>query len=332
MAHIALTSEAEWLAVRESYVGGSEVACLFYQYLHEGAIYTRHLYEAGPEGSQPLGCLSPYKTGFRLWSEKAGAVMPDDLSGNERIQAGKHLEPALAAWAAEKFDLRLRKVRRYHKHDSVEGWGASLDYEVHTTGMPPVEFKNVDWSVFQADWSADGETILAPPMHINLQLQHQIGACGADHGYVIACIGGNELKVGKIARHEPTQTKIAQAITAFWEGVKAGIPPVLVADYESVAKLFAHGNKNADAADLSSVEAFPVLCREYVALKQEAESLGTRLETVKGQIAVMVGEATKATAPGVRITWPVIERAEKLIPARVQSAMTYRGGLTVKVD
>lgn len=332
MASIALASEAEWLAVRESYVGGSEIACLFYEYTDGTSKVTRHLYEAAPEGMQPLGCLSPYKTGFRLWSEKAGAVMPDDLSENERIQAGKHLEPALAGWAAEKFDLKLRKVRRYHRHESVEGWGASLDYEVHGTGMPPVELKNVDWLVFRDDWQADGETILVPPLHINLQLQHQIGAVGADHGYIIACVGGNDLKIGKIARHEPTQQKIAQAITAFWEGVKAGLPPILVADYESVAKMYAQGDKKAAARDLSDVEAFPALCAKYLALKEQGERLETECDIVKGQIATLVGDATRATAPGVRISWPVIERPEKLIPARMQSAMTYRGGLTVKVD
>jgi predicted phage-related endonuclease len=332
MGSIALKSEAEWLAVRESFVGGSEIACLFYQYTDGESVATRHLYEGGPDGAQPLGCVSPYKTGFRLWSEKAGAVMPDDLSENERIQAGKHLEPALAAWAAEKFDLKLRKVRRYHQHDSVEGWGASLDYKVHGPGMPPVEFKNVDWLVFRDDWAADGETILAPPLHINLQLQHQIGAVGAEHGYIIACVGGNDLKIGKIARHEPTQTKIAEAITAFWEGVKAGLPPALVADYESVAKLFARGDKNAAARDLSDVEAFPKLCAEYLALKEQVEKAETARDIVKGQIAVLVGDATRATAPGVRISWPVVERQEKMIPASIQRALTYRGGLTVKVD
>lgn len=332
MASIALASEAEWLAVRESYVGGSEIACLFYQYTDGTSVFTRHLYEAAPEGTQPLGCLSPYKTGFRLWSEKAGSVMPDDLSDNERIQAGKHLEPALAAWAAEKFDLKLRKVRRYHRHDSVEGWGASLDYEVHGPGMPPVEFKNVDWLVFRDDWQADGEAILTPPLHINLQLQHQIGAVGAEHGYIVACVGGNDLKIGKIERHEPTQEKIAEAITAFWEGVKAGLPPILVADYGSVAKLFASGDKDAAERDLSDVEAFPTLCREYLGLKEQIERLETKADLVKGQLATLVGEATRARGQGARITWPVVNLKAKMVPARMQNAMTYRGALTVKVD
>jgi predicted phage-related endonuclease len=328
MAHVAVQSEAEWLALRESFVGGSEVASLFYTYrMPDGGAAVRHLYEAPPENSQPLGCLSPYRTGYALWTEKAGLVMPADFS-SERIDAGKFLEPALAAWASDKFKLKLRKVRRYHQHETVEGWGASLDYEVHGIGMPPVEFKNVDRAIFARDWMAEGDDIIAPPIHINLQLQHQMGACGADHGFIVACIGGNELKLGRIPRHEPTQTRIAEAITAFWAGVKAQVPPILVADYEAVSKAHAFGDKGA-VADLSGVEGFPALCDRYLELKRQADELEVSLETAKGQIAIHLGEATKATAPGVRVSWSVIHRPEKVIPERKQEAKTYRGALIV---
>ncbi len=328
---VPIPDEAAWLAIRESHIGGSEVASLFYRWrLPDGEEAVRHLFEEVPQDATLLECLSPYKTGFRLWQEKAGRLAPDSFSENERVQAGTFLEPALAEWSGQKFGWKIRKVRRYLQHDDVGGWGASLDYELHGDGMSgvPVEFKNVDGGMFRRDWMLDGEDIVLPPINYLLQVQHQMGASGADHGWIVACVGGNQLRRGRIERHEATQAKIAEAISTFWQAVKAGVEPVRVADYESVAKAYAVGDKAA-AADLSSNPEVPVLCGQYLRLKRHIERVETRSENIKGRIAAAVGEATKATTSGYKISWPTISRPEKVIPERVQAALTYRGGLTI---
>lgn len=329
MGTIAVADEASWLSVRESHVGGSEVACLFYRWaLPDGQEVIRHLYEVVPEGAVLVECLSPYKTGYRLWLEKSGRLQPEKLDGIERIDAGTFLEPAIAEWAKNRWDWPLRKVRRYSTHPEVAGWGASLDYEVHEPGMPPVELKNVDGLVFRNDWLADGGEILMPPIHYSLQLQHQIGAVGGTHGWVVACVSGNQLMRGRIERHEPTQERIAQAIESFWNGVRGNIEPAFVADYESVAKANAYGTKGSQI-DLTADEGLPVLCSRYLRIKRHYDRVDTVLANIKGRIAAKVGEANKAAADGYRISWPIVEREEKVIPERIQSAMTYRGALTV---
>ena len=329
MGAIAVKDEAEWLSLRESHVGGSEVASLFYRWrFADGTEAVLHLYEAPPEGSTLIECLSPFKTGYRLWQEKSDRLMPDDLSGNERVQAGNFLEPALAAWATEKFKWKLRKVHRYCTHPVVMGWGASLDYEAHEPGLPPIEFKNVDGLAFRDHWAVEGDEILMPPLNYVLQLQHQIGAVGADHGWIVACVGGNRLLRGRIERHEPTQQKIAEAIAKFWEGVQTGTEPKWVADYDSVAEVHRYGSK-ALQVDLTSDSDLPQLCADYIARKGEADQLEATLSHLKGQIASKVGDATKAAARGYRLSWAVIERPEKVIPERIQKALTYRGALTI---
>jgi predicted phage-related endonuclease len=329
VASIPIQNEAEWHSVRERFIGGSEVAALFYRWqLPDGSEVIRHMYDA-PPGAMVIECLSPYTTGMALYNAKAGIVMPEDFA-SERIDAGTFLEPALASWATKKWAMKLRKVRRYTAHDEIDGWGASLDYEVHGDGESgtPVEFKNVDWLIFQREWVGEGEEIITPPIHINIQLQHQIGAVEAEHGWIVACVGGNELKRGRIERHEPTQQKIGEAIEAFWANVRAGIPPVAVADYKAVAKAYAEGDK-ALVADLTHMDALPVLISRYLRWKQHFERLETHLETMKGQIALSMGEACKGNAVGFRLSWPVINREEKEIPARIQKALTYRGALNI---
>lgn len=331
MGTIAIATEEEWHSVREQHIGGSEIASLFYRWrTPEGQEVIRHLYEQPPADSILLDCVSSFKTGYRLWQEKAGHLKPESFVGNDRVNAGTFLEPALAEWAKTKWDWKLRKVRRYCTHETVQGWGASLDYEIFggDEHAVPVEFKNVDWVIFQRDWLADQEEILNPPIKYLLQLQHQMGAVGAPHGWIVACVAGNQLMRGRIPAHAPTQERIAQAIESFWNGVRANKPPEFVADYETVSKLNAIGVKG-QGVDLTAEDDIPILCSRYLRIKQHHGVVETVLDNIKARIAAKVGENNKAVTKGFKLTWPVVTREEKLIPARTQQALTYRGALTI---
>jgi predicted phage-related endonuclease len=331
MGNIAVPDEATWLTIRDQHVGGSEIASLFYRWRYtDGTEAVHHLYEQPPEGAQFIECLSSHTTGYRLWQQKAGRLMPDDLSSVERVQAGVHLEPALAAWAKERWNWSaLRKVRRYTTHPTVKGWGASLDYELNEPGRPPVEFKNVDFLVFRDQWVAEDNEIVMPPLPYVLQLQHQIGAVEAEHGWVVACVAGNRLLRGRIERHEGTQARIAQAIEAFWLGVANNIEPTWVADYDTVADAYRFGTPGT-TIDLTADAELPGLCARYSEAKSRLEVAETEVDSLKAQIGSRLKDAPKASAAGYAISWPVIERKEKVVPERIQKALTYRGALTVK--
>jgi predicted phage-related endonuclease len=336
MPSIAIKSEAEWLHFREHNVGGSEIASLFYQWLlpdHTQAIF--HMFEPIPEGAVCLGCLGPYKTGYRLFEEKVGRVLPEDLTEVERVQAGKFLEPSIAAWSEFRWKWKLRKTRRYLTHDSVPGWGASLDYELEAKTWPPVEMKAVDWLVFKREWVADDkepDVVLTPPLHINLQLQTQIGVTSAQTGWIVVVVGGNELKRGEIKRHEPTQARIESAIRAFWRAVHRNDVPERYADMDSVAEVYAVGIHLEEPIDLSDDPVLPQLCRGYKRWKRHADFVEQTLDNMKARIAGRMGQASRAAVAGWRITWPVIHRDEKMIPERLQRALDYRGGLIVSED
>lgn len=330
MPTIQITDEAHWLSVRDSFVGGSEVSALFNRWLlPSGERVTMHAYEEVPEGAVPLGCCSPYTTSHSLWLAKSGKV-PPDFKETERMQAGTFLEPAIAAWAGEKWGWKLRKVRRYHAHDQIEGWGASVDFEVHGPGMEPVEIKNIDFLIARDNWVIEGDEVIVPPLHIILQLQHYIGARGAAAGWVMACVGGNTLTRGRFDRHEPTIERIGEAVKYFWGGVRAGIPPNST-PFEAVKEEFAYGTAvaEAEARDLTGDGEAARLARRFLRWKRHLEFVENGVDHIKGGLARKVGDVSKARGDGFKVTWPVIERAEKEIPARIQKAMTYRGGFTV---
>jgi predicted phage-related endonuclease len=323
----SVMDEAHWHELRSKHVGGSEISSLFYQWqAADGCITFRHMFEDRPEDATLLGCCSPYLTGYRLFHIKAGILQPDKID-NERIDAGIFLEPAIAEWARKKWSWSLRKVHRYLS--PMDGMGCSRDYESVEKGFPPVEFKNVDFMQFKDKWIADGDEIITPPLHIILQLQHQIAATDADHGWIVACVGGNELKRGRIERHEPTIQRIKAAVSRFWIGVQAGEKPHGFEDYDTVADIFAYGTKDKHI-DLTGDNELPVLCRSFLDLKHEKDSAEDRLEAVKAAITARMGDSTRATANGFTLSWPAAHREEKIIPQKIQPAKDWRQGLTIK--
>lgn len=333
MPAIRFANDEEWHALRDAHVGGSDVASLFNVWLlPDGSQRVRHLYEPPGPDDIHLECVSPYKSSFALWQEKAGNLRPD-FEETERMEAGRHLEPALASWAQAKWpEWKLRKVHRYLQHDDCKGWGASRDYEAVEEGYPPVEFKNVDYLIWRDKW-AGTEDDMDPPLHISLQLQSQIGAGARNcsHGWIVLCVGGNTLNRVRVERHEPTQAFIKEAVEMFWEGVRANKPPIWLADVETVSRLASHEEVDrTEPVDLTEDEAASRDLRRFMRWKRHLNFVEHHLDGMKARVGIKMVDATKAKTADATVTWPVISREAKLIPARQQDAKTYRGGFTVR--
>ncbi|CAO3358695.1 YqaJ viral recombinase family protein [Azospirillum palustre] len=329
MNAILPTSREHWHEIRAQHVGGSEVASLFYLWrLADGQQAFLHMFEQPPAGAECLGCASRHTTGYRLYWQKRGVLPPENLDEVERVQAGQFLEPAIAEWAQHKWDpWPLRKVHRYLRHPRIAGMGVSRDFEEHAPGLPPVEIKNVDYLVFRDLWKTEGEEITAPPLDITLQLQHQIACEGrvrAEHGWIVACVGGNKLYRGQIARHDPTITRIEQAVAAFWQAVESETPPLDIADFDTVAEMSLLGAETRAAPlDLTADNELPILCAEFLKTDASVKASEVVRDRLKAQIAGKLGdspETIRAAATGFNITWPLVRRGEK----------THRGGLTIR--
>lgn len=337
MGNIKIVDDDHWHAIRAEHVGGSEIASLFYEVELPTAagqppvVEIMSMTDPMPEGARPLNCLSPYKSGYRLWLEKAGQLKPAMVEG-ERIDAGTFLESGLAAWAMKKWeDLRMRKVRRYMTHEIIGGWGSTLDYET-ITGLRPVEFKNVDGMIYRDQWAETDGAIDAPPLHINLQLQAQLGVSGRDEGEIIACVGGNELKRGTFKLHALTQEKIGKAIAQFWLSVRNGKPPLAFADIDTAAEFYRYGTK--DRAVEIEDPVLDKLCGDYLLLKTDIDRKTKLSDMIAGRLAIAMGvlsegAATRATTAGHSIVWPVVLRPAQMYPARWSDEITYRQGLRI---
>lgn len=332
MANIAVNNEAEWLAIREQHIGGSEVASLFYEWLlPNGEVVVRHMFEPFGEGDEVLGCLGSFRTGYRLYMEKAGLLMPEDFGASDRVQAGKFLEPAIAAWAKDRWGWdKLQKVHRYITHDDVMGWGVSRDYEINEPGRPPVELKNIDYGMFRDKWELDDEDeIIGMPLQYQLQVQHEIGPSDSLYGYIVACVGGNKLYRGRIERHEGTQARIAEAITAFWSAAAEGIVPEWLADFGTVKEALANGMKDKVIEQKGRPE-LDLLIRRFNRWDGVIKRLTKRAEHIKAQIAQhFTDESTVLVTDEHRLSWPSYTRPAGISEPRVIEEKTWRMGLRI---
>lgn len=250
----------------------------------------------GASESAALFDCSPYATRFELYHIKAGNIPSPFLDDDERVQAGQFLEPAIARWAAHKWDWTLHNVEEYLTNPNVEQMGCSLDFE--TADGEPVEIKNVDYQIFRdGGYELDGDILLDAPLHFLIQVQHQLSCRpNAERGWLIVCVGGNRLYRMEIARHEGLIARIESEVEMFWHGVHNGIEPKpnFALDAGTISLLYAHQGDHA--VDLRGNNEFAMLCAEYKAAHEVEKQGSKRKSAALAEIKTMMGDAAVAIA------------------------------------
>ena len=292
------TDRAEWLAMRRRFIGGSEIATLF--------------------GVQPDYALAP----FALWQIKAGHAPEPDVGG-ERIEWGVRLESVIAEGAAEQEGWTIRKGR-YAVCDDCDGMGATLDFEIDGTderGPGVLEVKNADWLIHKRTWT-DGE----PPLHILLQLQHQLACSGYSWGAVACLVGGNDLRVYRYEAKPKLIADIKRRVRAFWQSVADNKPPpVSGSDSDATVLRAIYAETTDELADMTDDNELPEICARMThaaARRKEAEAEEAK---AKNELRAKVGPHTRIETQGFRISVSVTPaKAEReppegyMIPGRAE--------------
>lgn len=269
MANLPVDDEDSWRALRAKHIGASEIGALF--------------------------GMSPWMTRWQLYMLKTNRL-PDVFESASMTQ-GKFFEPAIAAYAQEKFDIQLRKVRRYLTSDTVAGMGASLDYEEYGAGtLIPTEIK---WSLFGEDWESEGDDLTAVPDVYMLQVQHQMACAGAATGQLIAFVR-NDLKRMVIPRNERLVTAIESAVREFWDDVALGREPPVDFNVDAAAV-----SKLAYVSKLRTLVMTPdnePLFAEWAKQKAIVDAAETARDAAKARVLKHVIDAGEGNDTGVKVT------------------------------
>lgn len=284
------TIKDEWHAKRSENVGASEVAALF--------------------------GLSPYMSRFTLWHMKAGSLAAPDFD-NERVRWGNRLEAAIAYGLAEDFGLKIRKVHRYIPHPVIGGMGASLDFEIfnHPGGPAVFEIKNVDAAVFHANWVTEGPVIMEAPLHIELQLQHQMAVTGRQWGAIGCLVGGNRSYLLTRKRREDVIAKLENAVADFWLSIRDDKAPSITdaGDLETVMAMF-DGTQAVEAEDPVF---FATLVEDFKAAQDIEKEVKQNTDVVKARLIdyLSMQDAEVMTGGGYQVSYKEQERAAYMVEA-----------------
>lgn len=169
--------------------------------------------------------ISKYKTPWRLWAEKTGKVLPDDLSRNPNVIRGVRCEDVIRHKREQEIDDVLLPTCVQSEDKPI--FRSSLD-GLDSIGLPH-EFKAPAPSTF-ADVFARGRDSDAYKTYFP-QVQEQILTLDADKGFLCFYLepeGGQEAgwKVFEIGRDENFLKKMVSMCENFYEMVlKKKAPP-----------------------------------------------------------------------------------------------------------
>lgn len=243
---------------------------------------------------------SPYQTAFELGHRKLAKEIVS-IEENERMKWGSRLQDAIAAGVAQDQGWSIRKMDEYIR-DSSARIGSSFDFAIGDHGL--LEVKNVDSLAFRDGWLTDEDTgELEAPLHIELQVQHQLAVSGRRFAFICALVGGNKVHLIQRDRNESVISDIKLKAAAFWKGIDAGVVPApdFTRDAEMISKLY---NK-ADADNILDSRRdidLDLLVQEYNKFAAEEKSAKESKDAMKAQILMKVGTAAKVIGSGYSIT------------------------------
>ena len=274
-------NKEEWLQLRAENINSTEIGALF--------------------------GLSPYVTEYELWHRKKNQQVVT-IEENERMKWGNMLQDVIAAGIAEEQGWTIRRMDEYIRGSDLRV-GASFDFSIEGENLGLLEIKNVDGLQFKKGWIKNDDTgELEAPLHIELQLQHQLLVSGRQCGYIGALVGGNSLTLLKRERNQSVLQSIKEKAKKFWDSIEANTPPDpnFQTDAAFVSSLygFSEPGKFMDLAGNAEVKA---MAERYKELGDAASAGDKERKAIKAQLLTIIGDSEKAAGELFKISAKTLE-------------------------
>lgn len=248
-----------WHKKRADNIGGSEVAALFGH--------------------------CPYKSYYQLWHEKKGNVDPPDFSNNERIDAGNFLEEGVLNWSNSRWKTDFYQPNIYVEHAEIKGMGCTPDaYSISNTDIM-AQVKTVDSIQFAKEWEFEGEIITHAPLHILLQVHHELECCDKQTSWLIVLVGGNRLFYMQVERDLELCKIIKRMVVNFWNLINLNKEPDpnYKIDKDTIKKV-RKTLKHRDFEDYSADNEYYLCVKKRQKLKVIKKKIEDRLEAEEARI------------------------------------------------
>jgi predicted phage-related endonuclease len=252
---------------REKHVGASEVAALF-------------------------DCC-PYLTKFELWHRRKGNIDQPDFAGDERMEWGLRLEPAIIAAAADRYGYRVEETpRRLSNGNGLGGHPDQLASDERGPGI--IEIKTADWLVFK-QWGDE------PPTHYLLQAMAYAGLAGRAWCDVVVLVGGNRLERFCYDFRPKIYAEIEKRVADFWQSVGANDPPPAdyTRDLDTISELYREGTE--EVVDLTADNLAHEAAAAFLFAREARLDAEKREDAAKAELLDKLGAASVALLNGFTV-------------------------------
>lgn len=268
----------------------------------------RTKYLGGTDISGVLG-LSRYKTPLQVWSEKTGAIEPEDISGKIQVRFGKKAEPIVCEMWEEDYGKKLYRVNDTLYHPTYQFFGANIDRRVvgESAGF---EAKTAS-SYVEKEW--DNDEI---PAEYLCQVYWYLYVTGWKRWHIRCLIGNHRIEDRVVERNEKIIADIEKKALKFWNEfvVPKQMPNVIkAADGETLYRLFPEANPDSvielgDDAEkiLESIEAY----------EQDKFTLDKMIDEQKNTLKAMLKDKEIGLSKNWKVTWKNINKKEYTVPAK----------------
>ena len=262
-----ISRESQWLADRGGGIGASEAAAV-------------------------LG-VSPWKTPYALWAEKAGLIEPDNISENEWIKWGHRLEGVIAEAYAEESGRSVARwpqftVQRHPEHEWMFCTPDAFQVD-DSRGQGVCQIKTAG-TFLASEWEEE------PPVQYQVQVQHELAVTGMAWGTLVVLIGGQRLLWFDIDRNENFIATLIDAEREFWRRVIEQDPPPVDgsdATVDALKKLYPTDNGDAIALPPEAI----AWDARLVEVKQSQKDLDRERNLLENRIKETLKDATAGVLP-----------------------------------
>lgn len=230
---------------------------------------------------------SPYATRFEVWHRHKGNDVAE-IQESERMKWGSRLETAIATGIASDRGWQVKLFKDYMRVPELR-IGSSFDFKLDDG--PLLEIKNVDALQFRDGWLIEGGDIEAP-LHIELQVQHQMLVAGVDKAYIGALVGGNQVYVLERDADPEIHKAIIKKATEFWASIDANCEPQpnFERDAEVIARLYGYAEPNKV---LAANDQITHLAMQYRDISAQIKQATLTKDAIKAEILTLIGNAEK---------------------------------------
>jgi predicted phage-related endonuclease len=219
---------------------------------------------------------------LRLWREKRGEMVPEDLSGELVVQLGSVTEQLNRSWYEKHTGHLVTDVQQRVFHKVHRWMAATLDGKVAETGA-------VFEAKFMLPWNFSEEG--AAQKHM-AQLQHNMWVTASRTAVLSVISGGGKWVEITVAADPLYQHLLLTAEKKFWRCVETGETPHLFGVEPPLPKIEA-----TRSVDMSTSNAWA----EFAGLYRRTRSAALDHDRAKAELKVLVPEdAKEASGHGVK--------------------------------